>query len=459
MYKEIRHFFTLRREVKEMLLIGNGRVITRQESGYLERGGVLIEGQLIKEVGPCQELRQKYPQAQFIDAKGGVIMPGLINAHNHIYSAMARGLAVKGYNPHNFEDILEGMWWRLDRQLSLENDRLSAYATYLDCIKNGVTTIFDHHASYGHIPNSLDQLAEPARELGLRVSLCYEVSDRDGREKMLEAVLENERMIDLAARDESDMLKAMMGLHAAFTLSDKTLALCAEHGGARAGYHIHVAEGPGDVADSLRKYNKRIVERLYEQNILGPKTLAIHCVHVSPLEMDLLKETDTMVVHNPESNMGNAVGCGPVIKLFHKGIALGLGTDGYTNDMLESYKVGNIIHKHHLGDPTVAWAELPAMLFYNNPAIAGRFFQKPLGVLAPGAYADVIITDYDPLTPMEASNCNSHILFGMNGRSVTHTICNGKVLMADRQILVADEHEIMRQCRASAAQLWQRINA
>ena len=231
MYKEIRHFFTLRREVKEMLLIGNGRVITRQESGYLERGGVLIEGQLIKEVGPCQELRQKYPQAQFIDAKGGVIMPGLINAHNHIYSAMARGLAVKGYNPHNFEDILEGMWWRLDRQLSLENDRLSAYATYLDCIKNGVTTIFDHHASYGHIPNSLDQLAEPARELGLRVSLCYEVSDRDGREKMLEAVLENERMIDLAARDESDMLKAMMGLHAAFTLSDETLALCAEHGG------------------------------------------------------------------------------------------------------------------------------------------------------------------------------------------------------------------------------------
>jgi putative selenium metabolism protein SsnA len=404
-------------------------------------------------------MKRKYPQAEFIDADGGVIMPGLINTHNHIYSAFARGLSIKGYNPHDFNDILEGMWWKIDRLLTKENNSLSAYAVYVDSIKNGVTTVFDHHASYYDIPGSLDTLADAAKDLGVRTCLCYEVSDRDGEEKTKQSVLENARMIERAQSDESDMLKGMMGLHAAFTISDETLALCKAHTPDTTGFHIHVAEGPGDQIDSLKKYGKRIVERLFEQGILGEKTLAIHCVHVSPAEMRLLKETDTMVVHNPESNMGNAVGCGPVIRLFEEGVLLGLGTDGYTNDMIESYKVGNIIHKHHLCDPTVAWGEIPAMLFENNPKIAGRFFGKPLGVLKKGAYADVIVADYDPLTPMDGGNVNGHILFGMNGRNVVTTVCNGKVLMQNRKVLVTDEKALMKECRASAAKLWNAINA
>jgi putative selenium metabolism protein SsnA len=441
-----------------MLLIGNGRLLTRDQGNYIENGAVAIEGNLILEVGETAKLKQKYPEAEWIDADGGVIMPGLVNTHNHIYSAFARGLSINGYNPHDFNDILEGMWWKIDRLLTKENDSLSAQAVYIDCIKNGVTTVFDHHASYLDIPGSLDTIADAAKALGVRTSLCYEVSDRDGKAKMTEAVLENERMILRANADDSDMLKGMMGLHAAFTLSDDTLALCKQHTPSYTGAHIHVAEGPGDQVDSLHKYGKRIVERLYENGILGEKTLAIHCVHVSPAEMAILKQTNTMVVHNPESNMGNAVGCGPVIRLFQEGILLGLGTDGYTNDMLESYKVGNIIHKHNLCDPTVAWGEIPTMLFENNPRIAGRFFRKPLGVLKAGAYADVIVTDYDPLTPMDGGNANGHILFGMNGRSVVTTVCNGKVLMKDRKVLVADEKLVMQECRKSATKLWQSIN-
>ncbi len=441
-----------------MLLIGNGRLITRDHGLFLENGAVVTDGTRIADIGDTAEMKTKYPAAEWIDAHGGTIMPGLINTHNHIYSAFARGLSIKGYNPHDFGDILEGMWWKIDRHLTKENDSLSAYAVYIDCIKNGVTTIFDHHASYFDIPGSLDAIADAAKDLGVRTCLCYEVSDRDGEEKMRQSVLENERMIGRAEADESDMLKGMMGLHAAFTLSDETLALCREHTPASTGFHIHVAEGPGDQIDSLKKYNKRIVERLFESGILGEKTLAVHCVHVSPAEMDLLRETDTMVVHNPESNMGNAVGCGPVLRLFSKGILLGLGTDGYTNDMLESYKVGNIIHKHNLCDPTVAWVEIPTMLFENNPLIAARFFNRPLGVLARGAYADVIVTDYDPLTPMDGSNANGHILFGMNGRSVITTVCNGRVLMKDRKLLVANEADVMQACRESAAKLWASIN-
>jgi putative selenium metabolism protein SsnA len=442
-----------------MLLIGNGKLVTRDDGLFIENGAVVTQGSLIQDVGTTDEMKRKYPQAEFIDADGGVIMPGLINTHNHIYSAFARGLSIKGYNPHDFNDILEGMWWKIDRLLTKENNSLSAYAVYVDSIKNGVTTVFDHHASYYDIPGSLDTLADAAKDLGVRTCLCYEVSDRDGEEKTKQSVLENARMIERAQSDESDMLKGMMGLHAAFTISDETLALCKAHTPDTTGFHIHVAEGPGDQIDSLKKYGKRIVERLFEQGILGEKTLAIHCVHVSPAEMRLLKETDTMVVHNPESNMGNAVGCGPVIRLFEEGVLLGLGTDGYTNDMIESYKVGNIIHKHHLCDPTVAWGEIPAMLFENNPKIAGRFFGKPLGVLKKGAYADVIVADYDPLTPMDGGNVNGHILFGMNGRNVVTTVCNGKVLMQNRKVLVTDEKALMKECRASAAKLWNAINA
>lgn len=440
-----------------MLLIYNGRLVTQDGAHpWYDSGAVALDGALVKEVGPSGALLAKYPQAELLDAHGGVIMPGLINCHEHIYSSFARGLSLTGYDPKGFMDILEGMWWRIDRGLTNEDTRYSAYASYVDCIKSGVTTVFDHHASYGEIEGSLFTLAEVAKELGVRTCLCYEVSDRDGGDKMRAAVAENEAFIRYAKADP--MLSGMMGMHAAFTLSDETLQYCREHTPEGAGFHIHVAEGIDDVHLSLKEHGKRIVERLWEQDILGAQTIAAHCIHVSAAELDLLKATDTMVVHNPESNMGNAVGCEPMGALMERGILLGLGTDGYTHDMLESYKVGNLIHKHHLCDPNAAWAELPRMLFEHNPRIAGRYFETPLGVLRPGAAADVIVTDYDPLTPMDESNLNSHVLFGMSGRSVVSTVCAGKVLMRDRKVLVCDEQEVWAKCRAQAAKLWKRLN-
>ena len=194
-------------------------------------------------------------------------------------------------------------------------------------------------------------------------------------------------------------------------------------------------------------------------NILGPKTLLGHCIYVNEHEMDLIKDTDTMVVHNPESNMGNACGCPPTMEMVHKGIVTGLGTDGYTHDMLESWKVANILHKHSLCDPNAAWAEVPRMLFENNAVIAGRYFKKQLGVLKKGAAADVIVMDYDPLTPMRGDNVNGHLLFGTTGRDVVTTICNGKVLMKDREVLVCDVEKVMADCRQSAKELADDINS
>ena len=442
-----------------MLVIGNGKLFTRNdEMPFVENGAVAIEGTKIAAVGETEAIKKQYGDAEFIDAKGGVIMPAFINTHEHIYSAMARGLSIKGYNPKGFLDILDGQWWTIDRHLTLEQTKYSAVETLISCIRNGVTTVFDHHASFGQIGGSLFTIADVAKELGVRACLCYEISDRDGMDKARESVMENAEFIRYALKDDTDMIAGMMGMHAQFTISDATMELAAANKPDEVGYHIHVAEGIEDLHDCLKKYGKRIVDRLMDFNILGEKTLLGHCIYINPHEMDLIKDTNTMVVHNPESNMGNACGCPPTMELVHRGILTGLGTDGYTHDMIESYKVANVLHKHHLCDANAAWGEVPKMLFENNAAIANRYFKTPIGVLKEGAAGDVIVVDYNPPTQLDASNINGHILFGMTGRDVVTTVANGRVLMKDREIKVIDVEEAMAKCREESAKLWHSIN-
>ena len=442
-----------------MIIIGNGRLVTRDPAApFYENGAVAVDGNTIRKVGETAAIRSEFPEAEYVDAKGGVIMPAFINTHEHIYSAMARGLSIKGYDPKGFLEILDGMWWTIDRHLTNEATRQSARVTYLDSIKNGVTTVFDHHASFGEIHDSLFAIEDAAKEFGLRTCLCYEISDRDGMDKAKEAVMENAAWIKHALADDSDMIAGMMGMHAQFTISDETMALAAAKKPDEVGYHIHVAEGIEDLHHCLKHYGKRIVDRLMDCNILGSKTLLAHCIYVNPHEMELIKETDTMVVHNPESNMGNACGCPPTMEIVHRGILTGLGTDGYTQDMLESYKVANVLHKHHLCDPNAAWSEVPQMLFEGNAKIAGRYFKKPLGILKEGAAADVIVADYIPRTPMTKDNINSHIVFGMTGRSVVTTMCNGKILMKDRELIGVDEEKVLYEVREEAKKLERSIN-
>lgn len=442
-----------------MKILGNGRLVTRDENDtYYDNGAVVIDGNKIKEVGDYNSIKAKYNNAEFIDAKGGVIIPAMINMHEHIYSAFARGFTINGYNPKGFLDILDGQWWKIDRNLDNEETYWSAMATYMDSIKCGVTTTFDHHASFGQVSGSLFAIGEAAKDVGIRSCMCYEISDRDGMEKSKEAVLENEKWAIHCQNDNTDMLASMIGMHAQFTISDETFAFAREHTPDGIGYHIHVAEGIEDLHDCLHNHGKRIVNRLYDEDILGSKTLLGHCIYVNKQEMDLIKETDTMVVHNPESNMGNACGCPPTMELVHRDILCGLGTDGYTHDMLESIKVANILHKHSLCDPTVGFMECSKMLFDNNPKMANRYFKNELGVLKAGAAADVIVMKYDPHTPFNATNVNGHMIFGMFGHDCQTTICNGEVIYKDFEFVKLDEAQIMAKCRESAKGLHKKIN-
>ena len=443
-----------------MILLANGKLITRDPdgTGYYPDGGVVTDGGKIVAVGTTAELKAQYPQAEFVDARGGVIMPGLINAHTHIYSALARGLSIDGYNPTSFYEVLDGQWWYIDRNLDLEATKASAQALVIDSIKQGVTTIFDHHASFCEVPGSLMRIAEVTREFGMRACLCYEVSDRDGEEKSLQSVQENKDFIDYCEQNPSDMLKAMFGGHALFTISDKTFDRMAAANNGRVGYHIHVSEGMNDVYDSLQNYGRRPVQRLQDHGILGPKTILGHCIHVNTAEIELIKNTDTMVVNNPESNMGNAVGICPVLPLSKAGILLGMGTDAYTNDMLESLKVALCSQRSNACAPNVAWCEVTDMLFKNNAKIGARYFDAPLGVLEPGAAADVIVMDYKPFTPFSDANIDGHMIFGMTGRQCQTTIANGKLLMKDRELIGVDEEAVNAHILEESKKLWGALN-
>jgi cytosine/adenosine deaminase-related metal-dependent hydrolase len=212
-----------------------------------------------------------------------------------------------------------------------------------------------------------------------------------------------------------------------------------------------------DEEDSEIKYKKRIVERFREFGITGSKSLFIHCIHLNERELEIIRETDTAIVHNPESNMGNAVGCAPLLKVCEMGILTGLGTDGYVSDMLQSYKMANALQKHHNKRPNVAWGEIPTMLFENNAKICERCFKTPIGKLAAGYSGDVIVSDYNPPTRLSGENINGHLLFGAEGRSVVTTVAAGKVLMRDRRLTELDEKAVFASAREVSAKVWEAV--
>lgn len=442
----------------KQILVGNGRIITRNiDNPYIENGAVLIDGNFIKEVGQHAVLIDKYKEAEYIDAANKVIMPGYINAHNHIYSAFARGMRIPGNHPTNFLEILEGTWWQIDRNLQLNQTYYSAIATYLECIRNGVTSVVDHHASYKEIKGSLFEIAKAAKLLGIRTCLAYEISDRDGFNKMKAAVDETFDFVNYVENQNDPMLGSMIGMHASFTLSDETIELCKERNHLNKGYHIHIAEGEYDNLHAQKKYGCSVVERLYKKGILGEKTIAGHCIHISDHDMELLKETNTTVIHNPESNMGNAVGAPNVLKMFDKGIRVGLGSDGFTNDMLESVKVAHVLQKHNSKNPDRGFGEATQMLFENNSKLASELFGVPLGVLEEGAVADMILVDYHPYTPMNAENIDGHMIFGVSGALTDTTIINGKIRMKNRKILIENEEYLLEESQKACAELWRNL--
>lgn len=408
----------------------------------------------------------EHPHEPVLDAKQQLAMPAALCGHTHFYGAFARGWAYPGPAAASFGEILERLWWRLDKQLTLEDVRASALVCLAEAVRHGTTTLIDHHASPNAIEGSLDVIAEAVIASGVRASLAYEVTDRDGAERARAGIAENVRFIQRLRRSPHPQLAASFGLHASLTLSDATLAeaVAAADGGGAAGdgkgsFHIHAAEGIEDVEDSLAKSGKRTIARLKEAGILGPRTIVAHAVHIDEREMELLAESGTWVTHQPRSNMNNAVGLTQVERLLAHGVRVALGNDGFSNNVAAEMKVGYLVHKLMQRDPRAMPADLVFRLAYDANAALARVFwpNQRLGELAPGAMADIVLVDYKPTTPLTAGNLPWHIIFGYEASAITTTISAGQILMQDRKLLTLDEEAITAHSRELAAHLWSRI--
>jgi putative selenium metabolism protein SsnA len=443
------------------MLITNASLVTwGTPNQILEDNALLIADGRIREIGASAHLEAKYSNEERLDAGGQLVLPGNICAHTHFYGAFARGMAIPGDAPENFKQILERLWWPLDKSLDDEAVRYSALVCLVDAVKHGTTTLIDHHASPNAIDGSLDVISETVVQSGLRACLCYEVTDRGGPEKMRAGIRENVRFIQ---KTKPPLLAATFGLHAPLTLSDATLEECRAAAPEETGFHIHVSESEDDghsMFDGNKSGDAWPVDWLNKHGILGTRTIIAHGVHLDEYEMDQLAATQTWVTHQPRSNMNNAVGVAQVEKMLEKGIKVCLGNDGFSNAMWEEWKTAYLLHKIHNLDPRrMNGATVTQMAIYNNAALANVFFpDAPIGQITLGAFADLIFVDYHSPTPLTAGNLPWHILFGFQPGMVTTTIVAGNVLMKDRQLLTLDEKEIAAKAREQAIKTWKRYN-
>ena len=440
------------------LLISDGTVVTLGESNRVLHGhDVLVEDGRIRRIAPRGQAAPA--GARVVDARGKLVMPGFINAHMHFYSTFARGLG-KAAPSKDFGEVLEHLWWRLDKALTLEGVYLSALVALIDAVRHGTTTLVDHHASPHAVRGSLDAIARAVGESGLRSCLCYELSDRDGAAIAEEGLEENAEFIRRCRAGGEPHLAALFGLHASFTLSDGTIEKAVRL--AReldAGFHVHLAEAASDQEHCLAEHGCRVVERFHRAGVLGPKTITAHGVHLDAREVELLAGSGAAVAHNPQSNMNNAVGVADVPGMLAAGVLVGLGTDAMTVDMREELRAALWVRHLAARDPSAGFMETTSLLVHGNRRIADRIWPGlGLGELREGGAADMVLLDYDPPTPLDEGTFLGHLVFGLASAAVDTTIVGGRVLMEGKRLLLdLDEAELAARSRSHAEALWQRF--
>jgi len=381
-----------------------------------------------------------------IPCSDAVVVPGNVCAHTHLYSALARGMPYTLEPPRTFLEILQRVWWRLDRALDPASVHASALVGGVEALLCGTTTLFDHHSSPSTIDGSLDLIADALGSLGVRSVLCYETSDRDGPACARAAVEENRRFL----RARRPLARGLVGAHASFTLSDETLAACVEIGD---GLHVHAAEDGVDERDAGALHGTTVVRRLAEAGALDERTLLAHGVHLGDDEIELTRAANATVAHNARSNMNNGVGRARVEAL---GPRLALGTDGIGSDLFEESRTAYFRLRD---DGSGAAADWPLTRLAESARLAGRLFGEPLlGTLVPGAPADLVVLDYHAPAPLDEQTFGGHWVFGLSSRNVRDVMVSGEWVVKDRRLAHVDEREIAAAALDEAKRLARRLD-
>lgn len=428
-------------------MILRGGIVAALDPPRVERVDLRVDGgRIVERASAIAPL----PGEDVLDVAGGLVLPGLVNAHTHLYSALARGMPAPAVPPRTFVEVLERVWWRLDRALDLESVYLSGLSGAIDAARSGTTVLFDHHSSPSAITGSLAVLRRAIEEVGLRSVLCYETTDRNGPGGRDAGLAENAAF---AAAAGSETTRAMIGAHASFTLGEDGLSAVArlsrETG---AGVHVHVAEDRADVEDCRARYGESPAERLARHGLRGPRALWAHCVHLHPDDARAASAAGAWIAHNPRSNMNNAVG----YPAFGLGGRTALGTDGIDEDLLAETRAAFL--KMRDGGRADAF-EAALALLVGGHRLAAEVFGLPFGALQPGGPADLVVFDYHPPTELHADNLAGHLLFGLDRSHVASVLVAGRVVLRDRRLPRIDERAVAARARKAATDLWGRMRA
>jgi len=432
-------------------LLTNARIIDPfGETEYIENGYILFEDETIVKIGA--DSAHNIIADETIDLKGKTVLPGMVNAHTHLYSALAMGMPAPKNIPTNFVEKLQEIWWKLDLALDKDTTKASFESGLLECLKYGVTTVFDHHSSPNFTSGSLKLLVNIAKKFGQNISVAFEITDRNGEEFFKSGLTENIRVFEKFHNNK--YVHPLIGLHASFTLSNESLQTIYNELKEldNCGIHIHVAEDKADENDAKSKGYKSVIDRLNKFKLINKHSFIIHGIHSSDKDMKLLKNAGATLVHNPTSNANNRVGMLPNKHI--STMSAGLGTDGMRANMLEEAQQGMLIRSSHLrgSESSIDYLEL---LFKNNPRIASRAFGRNIGHLSPGNQADLAIFDYRPRTAITKDNFAGHILFGF-GQPID-VITRGKYRIKNRKFIVASEREIKANANLQSQILWNKM--
>ncbi len=429
-------------------LFKNVRIMqTKAPFEVLEGMDVLVKGDTIAQIG--KEIVAQ--DAKVINAKGKTLMPGNVCSHHHYYSGLSRGMLVNAGPQTDLIQILREWWWRLDRSLDEEACYYSSLICSLDAIAAGTTSVVDHHASPNFIKGSLSTIKKGMEEVGLRGMTCYEVTDRNGGMSEVEAAVQEN--VDFATSGTSNMVKAMIGGHAPFTIPDEGLKLMSEACNTTgSGVHIHVGEGDYDQIQSHHRYGKDIAKRLESFDLLRENSLLVHGVYLSEDEINTLNAHKCFLAHNPRSNMNNQIGYNNKIPMVDKLI---VGTDGIGANMFEELKVAFFKHRDDKGP---WWPNEFVEALNRGNQLIETYFDGNYGEVKEGYKADLTLVDYKSPTPLVSDNAAGHFIWGMSSNSVHSVMINGEMVLENREFVGIDVDEIYNKASEVAKRVWEKVD-
>ncbi len=435
-----------------MLILKNAKIINFYPPSVSTEIDIVIDNGLIIAVG--KNISNNFTSNKIIDISGKYVSSGLVCSHNHFYSALARGITANIKPSKNFTEILKYLWWKLDMAIDEEILYYSGLIGSLEAIKSGTTAVIDHNSSPQFINNSLNILKNGFEKAGLRGILCYEITDRNGKDGALKGIEESVDFINEIEQNKSadNLIEAAVGAHASFTLSDDTLSLMSdliEETGK--GIHIHISEDKIDENISEKKFGKSVVKRLNDFNLLNQKSILAHGVYLSPAEISMINYHDAFLVHNPRSNMNNNVG---YMNKLNKIKNVAIGTDGIGSNMFEELKFA-----YFKSNDAKAKIPMDNFLNYlqNGNSILHRYFNSKFGKIEKGYKADLVIYDYNATTPIVNKNLAGHFIFGFSSRDVETVIINGKVVYENRNFPF-DVTSIYNEAKKAAQKLWKKMD-